>query len=144
MLPKRSTEMQFINIPRMLIDYKLAFLKTINLLFSKESSKLLLMSHLQEFPFESHYQDVSGCRMHYLDEGEKEAPALIFLHGVLPVPGMKTPHLFRIWRLFAQISPLLPVGRIIDFGSKKRLSSMERRGYDFPFNSSREKKAIKV
>ena len=198
---------------------------------------MLVMSHLQEYPFESHYQDVSDCRLHYLDEGEKKAPALIFLHGVptwsytfrriiptcvkagyrvvapdlpgfglsekpmekqlftlkwlvegmgefigimnleqpvlfahdwgaiigsllisekenrfagmilcnglLPVPGMKTPHLFRIWRLFAQISPLLPVGRIIDFGSKKRLSSMERRGYDFPFNSSREKKAIR-
>ncbi|MEN8230336.1 MAG: haloalkane dehalogenase [Bacteroidota bacterium] len=195
------------------------------------------MSWKEEFPFESHYQDISGCRLHYLDVGEKEAPALIFLHGVptwsytfrriipacvkagyrvvapdlpgfglsekpivkrlftmkwlvqvirdfigimnleqpvlfahdwgaivglllasekeerfsgmilcnglLPLPGMKIPHLFRIWRLFARFSPLLPVGRIVDFGSKNRLSSIEREGYDFPFHSNGDKKAIR-
>jgi haloalkane dehalogenase len=31
------------------------------------------------FPFTSHYADVAGCRIHYLDEGQ--GPALLLLHG---------------------------------------------------------------
>ena len=31
------------------------------------------------FPYESHFTDVEGCRLHYIDEGE--GPALLLLHG---------------------------------------------------------------
>lgn len=31
------------------------------------------------YPFESRYQDVLGCRVHYVDEGS--GPAILFLHG---------------------------------------------------------------
>ena len=191
-----------------------------------------------DFPFESHFLDVSGLRMHYIDEGDKEAPAIIFLHGVptwsytfrnvipacvksgyrvvapdlpgfglseksidkplvtlswlvnmvsefighiqldqpvlyahdwgaviglllasqkddpfsglilsnglLPVPGMKAPFQFSIWRLFARISPFLPVGRIVDYGTSRRLSSMERKGYEYPFRTTKEKMTIRL
>lgn len=197
------------------------------MVISKESSNLLLMNRLQEYPFESHYHD----------EGEKQAPVLVFLHGVptwsytfrriipacvavgyrvvvpdlpgfglsekptskrdftlywllnlikrfmgfmdlkqpvlfaqdwgavlgmllaaenenlfsgmilcnglLPVPGMKTPKFFRFWKFFARFSPILPVGMIVNFGSKRRLSRMEKYGYNFPYGSNKQKKAIR-
>ena len=31
------------------------------------------------YPFASQYLDISGCRMHYIDEGS--GPVLLFLHG---------------------------------------------------------------
>ena len=35
----------------------------------------------QIYPFESHYFDIDGLRYHYLDEGDKDKPVLIMLHG---------------------------------------------------------------
>ncbi len=32
-----------------------------------------------DYPFESHYREVGGARMHYVDEGE--GPPFLFLHG---------------------------------------------------------------
>jgi len=34
-----------------------------------------------DFPFESHYVEVLGSRMHYVDTGAGEGPPLLFLHG---------------------------------------------------------------
>ena len=31
------------------------------------------------YPFESHFADVAGCRVHYVDEGA--GPPLLLLHG---------------------------------------------------------------
>ncbi len=33
------------------------------------------------YPFVSHYIDVNGSQMHYLDEGDKDGPVFLFLHG---------------------------------------------------------------
>lgn len=33
------------------------------------------------YPFESRFLDVSGGRMHYVDEGERDAAPILFLHG---------------------------------------------------------------
>lgn len=40
------------------------------------------MQPLTDFPFESHFLQFSGFRLHYLDEGIKGNPALLFLQGV--------------------------------------------------------------
>ena len=34
-----------------------------------------------QYPFQSHFLDVDGGRMHYLDEGPKDAPAIVMVHG---------------------------------------------------------------
>ncbi|NND46018.1 MAG: alpha/beta fold hydrolase [Xanthomonadales bacterium] len=33
------------------------------------------------YPFESHWLGPAGCRMHYLDEGPRDAPPVLMLHG---------------------------------------------------------------
>jgi len=33
------------------------------------------------YPFTSHYVAVKGARMHYIDEGPKDGPVFLFLHG---------------------------------------------------------------
>lgn len=34
-----------------------------------------------DYPFDSHYLDLDGIRMHYLDEGPRDADAVVMLHG---------------------------------------------------------------
>jgi pimeloyl-ACP methyl ester carboxylesterase len=34
-----------------------------------------------EYPFEGHFLDVGGVRMHYLDEGPRDAPPIVMVHG---------------------------------------------------------------
>src|SRR3989442_15170627 len=34
-----------------------------------------------EYPFESHWLDLGGVRMHYLDEGPREAEPILCVHG---------------------------------------------------------------
>jgi pimeloyl-ACP methyl ester carboxylesterase len=33
------------------------------------------------YPFESHWLDIAGIRMHYLDEGPRDAPTVLMVHG---------------------------------------------------------------
>lgn len=36
---------------------------------------------LPDYPFAPHYADVGGLRMHYVDEGPRDAPPVLLLHG---------------------------------------------------------------
>ena len=38
-------------------------------------------ANLADFPFQPHYVEVDGLRIHYLDEGPPEAPPLLLMHG---------------------------------------------------------------
>ncbi len=40
-----------------------------------------MVSYRDHYPFESRFAELPAGRMHYLDEGPREAPALIMLHG---------------------------------------------------------------
>ena len=37
---------------------------------------------LDDFPFEPHYLDVDGLRLHYVDEGPADAPVALMVHGM--------------------------------------------------------------
>jgi haloalkane dehalogenase len=38
--------------------------------------------HLADFPFEPHYLDIGGLRMHYVDEGPRAGPVALMIHGM--------------------------------------------------------------
>lgn len=60
-------------------------------------------------------------------------------NGGLPIarretfPGPVSALAFLAWRSFATLSPVLPVGRLIDVGTRRKLTSGERRAYEAPF-----------
>ena len=37
---------------------------------------------IADFPYAPHYLDVDGLRMHYVDEGPRDAPVVLFVHGM--------------------------------------------------------------
>src|ERR1051326_6775911 len=41
-------------------------------------------SNLPGYNFAPHYLEVSGCRMHYLDEGPRDARPFLMMHGAPP------------------------------------------------------------
>ncbi len=57
-------------------------------------------------------------------------------NGFLPTGDQPFPAVFKIWRAFARWSPLFPISRILDIGTRRKLSNDERRAYDAPFPSS--------
>jgi haloalkane dehalogenase len=69
---------------------------------------------------------------------------IVLCNSLLPVPGMRVPLLFRIWRAFSNYAPVIPVGLIIQSGTRRRLSRSELEGYRFPFQCEKEKTAIRL
>ena len=37
---------------------------------------------LADYPFTPHYFDIDGLRMHYIDEGPRDAPVILMMHGM--------------------------------------------------------------
>ena len=37
---------------------------------------------LADFPFEPHFLDLNGLHMHYVDEGPRDAPIALLVHGM--------------------------------------------------------------
>jgi haloalkane dehalogenase len=72
-------------------------------------------------------------------ENDDRFDRIVVANGFLPTADRGTPLAFRVWRTFATKSPILPVGRIVDTGSRRRLSSGERAAYDAPFPSAKYK-----
>ncbi len=64
---------------------------------------------------------------------------IVVANGFLPTGDRDPGAAFKVWRAFTAYSPLFPIGRIVDTGTKRSLSSAERAAYDAPFPSSRYK-----
>ena len=60
---------------------------------------------------------------------------LVIANGFLPTADRSAPVGFRVWRAFARHSPVFPIGRIVDTGSLRKLSTRERAAYNAPFHS---------
>jgi haloalkane dehalogenase len=58
---------------------------------------------------------------------------IVVANGFLPTADRKTPPAFHLWRAFAVYTPVLPVGRIVATGTRRRLTKAERAAYDAPF-----------
>lgn len=68
---------------------------------------------------------------------------VVLSNGGLPA-GQPAPRAFAIWRAFSRWSPVLPVGRIVQAGTKRRLSAAEVAAYDAPFPTRASKVAARV
>jgi haloalkane dehalogenase len=69
---------------------------------------------------------------------------IVVANGFLPTGDRDPGAGFKIWRAFTAYSPLFPIGRIIDTGTKRSLSAAERAAYDAPYPSSRYKAAARA
>jgi len=69
---------------------------------------------------------------------------IILCNSFLPSPGMSAPLLFRFWRVLARFSPLLPIGSIINAACYRKLTAQEKKGYNYPFDSSTDKRIVRI
>ena len=69
--------------------------------------------------------------------------AIVLANGGLPA-GQPAPRAFKIWRGFSRWSPVFPIGKIVNAGSKRKLSAAEIAAYDAPFPTRAHKVAARV
>jgi haloalkane dehalogenase len=62
---------------------------------------------------------------------------IVVANGFLPAGQQPANLAFRAWRAFARWSPVLPISRIVDTGTRRKLSRAERAAYDAPFPTRR-------
>ncbi len=68
---------------------------------------------------------------------------VVLSNGGLPEGG-PAPRAFAIWRAFSKWSPLFPIGRIVNAGTKRGLSPAEIAAYNAPFPSSAYKAGARI
>ena len=68
---------------------------------------------------------------------------VVLSNGGLPEGG-PAPRVFAIWRAFSQYSPLFPIGRIINRGTKRGLSAAEIAAYNAPFPDASYKAGARI
>jgi haloalkane dehalogenase len=64
-------------------------------------------------------------------------------NGGLPEGG-EAPRAFAIWRAFSKWSPVFPIGKIVNAGTKRGLSPLEIAAYDAPFPDSSFKAGARI
>ena len=64
-------------------------------------------------------------------------------NGGLP-EGAEAPRAFAIWRAFSKWSPIFPIGKIVNAGTKRGLSPQEIAAYDAPFPDSSFKAGARI
>jgi haloalkane dehalogenase len=69
---------------------------------------------------------------------------IIVSNGMLPTGEHRVDPVFKLWKLFSSYSPYIPVDRIIQSGTLRKLDKEERRAYNAPFQSSKYKAAIRA
>jgi haloalkane dehalogenase len=72
-------------------------------------------------------------------ENEERFARIALGNGALPTGEQAVPKAFKIWRAFALYSPWFPIGRILQMGTVKELSTAEVAAYDAPFTTARHK-----
>lgn len=84
-------------------------------------------ANIADFPFEPHYVEVGDCRIHYLDEGPRDADPILLMHG--------EPSWCYLYR--KMIPGLVAAGHrciapdLIGFGKSDKLASRESYSYQY-------------
>lgn len=60
-------------------------------------------------------------------------------NGFLPTGDQNIPLAFTVWKTFAIYSPWFPISKIVDLGSRRKLSEAEKKAYDAPFPNAKYK-----
>lgn len=68
---------------------------------------------------------------------------VVLSNGGLPT-GQPAPRPFAIWRAFAKYSPIFPIAKIVQLGTKRQLSEAELAAYNAPFPNRVSKAAARV
>lgn len=76
-------------------------------------------------------------------ESPERFAAIVLSNGGLP-DGTPISRAFNVWKGFSRLSPWFPIGRIVQAGSKRRLSPAEVAAYDAPFPSDAYKAAARA
>ena len=76
-------------------------------------------------------------------ESPERFARVLLSNGGLPA-GTGASKAFRRWRAFSRYSPVFPIGRIVQAGTARRLSSGEVAAYDAPFPSNAYKAAARI
>jgi haloalkane dehalogenase len=69
---------------------------------------------------------------------------ILLSNGGLPTGDNPVPRAFHIWRAFSRLSPWFPIARIIQAGTRRRLSAAELAAYDAPFPVDASKVAARI
>ena len=69
---------------------------------------------------------------------------IVIGNGGLPTGDQDMPLAFTLWRAFARYSPWFPIGRIVDFGTKRALTPQEIAAYEAPFPDDSYKAGARV
>src|SRR5262245_57944224 len=72
-------------------------------------------------------------------ESPERFAGIILGNGGLPTGDGSVPIAFHVWKAFARWSPWFPIGRIVQGGTKRRLTAEERAAYDAPFPAAEYK-----
>ncbi len=83
--------------------------------------------NLKDYPFEPHYLEIQGLRVHYLDEGPRDAAPILLIHGE---PTWS--YLFRkMIPVFTAAGHRVIVPDLIGFGRSDKLASEADYSYQF-------------
>lgn len=69
---------------------------------------------------------------------------IIIGNGMLPTGEGRSPVMLTVWRAIASHSPWLPVGRIVQLGTERRLSRAELAAYEAPFPAAEYKAGVRA
>lgn len=69
--------------------------------------------------------------------------AICLSNGGLPA-GNVNARAFKVWRAFSRYSPVFPIAKIIQAGTKRRLSADEMAAYDAPFDTRSAKAGARI
>jgi haloalkane dehalogenase len=81
--------------------------------------------NLEDYPYEPNYMEIQGLRVHYLDEGPRDAPPILLIHGE---PTWS--YLFRkMIPVFTAAGHRVIVPDLVGFGKSDKFISEERYSY---------------
>ncbi len=69
---------------------------------------------------------------------------LALCNGYIPKGRERIPLRFKIWKMLSGYPHLYSVGRIVDFGTQRNLTRVERKCYNLPFSGSDDTQGLKT